>query len=101
MTMNAELTREEPRVVHIVVAALPTSLRRVAEWAEIVVAEHPHIAGMRVLVDCSRLPIDRQPPTVKYLARLAAALEPLTRAASRSRCAILVSHGSWLCRARV
>lgn len=101
MSPDTAPVQSEPRVFYLAVAALPTNFERVAEWSEVILADHPHMLEMRGLIDCSRLPIDQQPPTLEYLSGLAAAIEPLMRAATRTRCAVLVPHRPWLWRARL
>lgn len=101
MTDTTEGSTREPGVFYIAVAALPAKFDRIEEWVEVVLRDHPHMLGMRGVIDCSRLPADVQPPTVEYLTRLAHVLEPLMKAARCTRCAIIVGQRPFLWRARL
>lgn len=86
-------------VMHIVVRALPASFDGIAQTVSVLVRE-PGLDGIRVLIDCTELPPEQEPPPLAYLERLADVLYPLNLAAQNVRCALVVRGQSFTWRAR-
>lgn len=90
-----------PNVFYIAVSRLPSDFDVVRSWADTLLRDDSQVTAMRVVIDCSRLPVEEHLPTVKYLTQLGEAVRPLTSAASRTRCAIVVPSQPLIWRARL